>query len=139
MKSNKLFAVSIMFSFFLVGCQKDADVSPEDVSFKMLSDKIWYLNYAKEGSTLRSYIGQSTYYITFLSDNTTADSDGLTGNYTLSSNGNKLLLSVQARTRNGSSVSYSYDIVSVGSNNLVLSFLPVGQSSLTTLYYSIKQ
>lgn len=139
MKSNKLFAVCIMFSFFLVGCQKDADVSPQDVSFKMLSDKIWYLNYAKEGSTLRSYIGQPTYYITFLSNNTTTDSDGLTGNYTLSRNGNKLKLSVQAKTRNNSSVSYAYDIVSVGSNNMVLSFTPAGQSSITTLYYSIKQ
>jgi len=143
MKPNKLIAKLItscfMFSFFLIGCQKDADVSPVDVSFKMISDKTWYLNYAKEGNTVRTYIGQPTYYITFLSNNTTTDSDGLTGNYSLSSNANKLKLSVQAKTRNGSAVTYSYDIVSVGSNNMVLSFLPAGQTSLTTLYYSIQQ
>ena len=139
MKSNILIAACIMFSFFLVGCQKDAAMSPVDVSFKMLSDKTWFLNYAKEGSELRTYIGQPTYFITFLSNNTTADSDGLAGNFTLSSTGNKLKISVQAKTRNGSSINYTYDIVSVGTNNMVLSFLPAGQSSLTTLYYSIKQ
>ena len=143
MKPNKLIvkllAAFIIFSFFLVGCQKDADVSPVDVTFKMISDKTWYLSYTKEGTALKTYIGQPTYFITLLSNNTTTDSDGLTGSYTLSSNGSKLKLSVQAKTRNGSSVSYSYNVVSVGSNNMVLSFSTAGQSSLTTLYYSIKQ
>ena len=143
MKSNKLItkliAACAMFCIFLIGCQKDADVSPEDVSFRMISDKTWYLNYAKDGNILRTYIGQPTYFITLLSNNTTTDSDGLTGNYTLSNSGNKLKLSVQAKTRNGSAVSYTYDVVSVGSNNLVLSFLPSAQSPLTTLYYSKKQ
>ena len=94
MKSNILIAASIMFSFFLVGCQKDAAVSPVDVSFKMLTDKTWYLNYAKEGSVLRNYVGQPTYYITFLSNKTTVDSDGLAGSFSLSYPGNKLKLSI---------------------------------------------
>ena len=136
---TKLVTACFMFCFFLVGCQKDADVSPVDVTFKMISDKTWYLSYTKEGTALKTYIGQPTYFITLLSNNTTRDSDGLTGSYTLSSNGSKLKLSVQAKTRNGSSVSYSYNVVSVGSNNMVLSFSTAGQSSLTTLYYSIKQ
>ncbi len=138
MKSTILNATLLIFFLFMIGCQKDAAVSSVDVSFKMLSDKTWYLSFAKEGNILRTYIGQPTYYITLLSNSTTTDSDGLTGSYTLSNNGNKMKLSVQGKTRNGTSVYYSADIVSVGSNTMVLSFLPTGQSSLTTLYYSIK-
>lgn len=143
MKPNKLIlkllVACIMLFFFLVGCQKDDDVSPEVVAFSMISDKTWYLNYARDGNTLRTYIGQPTYYITLLRNNTTKDSDGLTGSFSLSSNNYKLKLSVQAKTRNGNSVNYTYDIESVGSNNMVLSFSTAGQTLPTTLYYSINQ
>lgn len=139
MKQNNLIATFLMFFFLLVGCQKDAEVSTVDVSMKMLTDKTWYLNHTKEGSVLRTYIGQPTYYITFLSNNTTADSDGITGNYSLSEVNNTLKLSVQAKTRNGSSINYSYNIVSLGSTNMVLSFIPADQNTVTTLYYSINQ
>lgn len=129
----------IIFPLYIVGCQKDATVSPVNVSFKMISDKTWYLNYVKEGSILRTYLGQPTYYITFFDDNTTADSDGIKGIFKLSYDGNILKLNVQAQTTNGNSINYTYDVVSIGSNNMVLTFFPINENITTTLYYSIKQ
>jgi hypothetical protein len=111
-------------------CSKDAASAQVELSYNMLQEKTWYLDYAQSivGTTVtnRSYIGQSTYFINFLEDRSTVDSDGITGKYSVVNAGGRLSISITGKTANGNPVSYNYQVESMGSKNLVLSFVISG-------------
>ncbi len=123
-----LFSVSI--SLVSASCSKDAASAQVELSYNMLQEKTWYLDYAQSivgaNVTTRSYIGQSTYFINFLEDRSTIDSDGITGKYSVANTGGHLSISITGKTASGNPVSYNYQVESMGSKNLVLSFVISG-------------
>ena len=77
------------------------------------------------------------YYINFLKNASTQDSDGLNGSYSVEKVSGQLQIHVQATTSNGNPIEYIYDIVSVGAENLILSYTLSGKT--TQLYYTSKR
>ena len=120
----------------LASCTKDTTGAEKTLAQNMLGDKTWYMDYSQIGTALKTYVGQSTYFINFLKDGRTNDSDGLVGTYTVEKIGNQLQIHVQAKTSSGNANEYVYDIESVGAKNLILSFQVSGVK--TTYYYSTK-
>ena len=143
MKKNLLytFLLTAFTAITFTACTKDTASAETSLSYSMLSDKTWYLDYAQTftGTTekTKTYVGQSTYFINFLKDLTTVDSDGITGIYTVEKINNQLQIHVQATTSNGSKLVYVYDIESMGDKNMVLTY---ATGVVTTkLYYSSKK
>jgi len=70
-----------------VGCSKDTSSAQIRLAQQFLSDKTWFLDYTEtttaKGTSTKTYVGQSTYFINFLKDLSTSDSDGLKGTYTV--------------------------------------------------------
>jgi hypothetical protein len=106
----------------------------------MLSDKTWYLDYSITGTIKRTYLGQSTYFINFLKNDSTYDSDGLNGKYSVEKIGDILQIHVNAKTSSVNSVEYEiiYNIESIGRRNLILYFTLPGETVPTKRYYSTK-
>ena len=104
----------------------------------MLVNKNWYLDYAITGTSTKSYVGQSTYFVTYLKDGTTKDSDGLTGTYTVEIVNNQSQIHVQVKTTNGNPLEYIYNIITVGDTKLVLEKTNTGQSTPTQLFFNAK-
>ena len=129
-----IFAVLASTSF--TACTKDTVAAEIKLSNQMISDKTWYLDYSVTGAKTKTYIGQSTYFINFLKNLTTQDSDGLTGTYSVEKIGGQLQIHVQANTGSGNKVEYIYNVESVGSKNLILSYTI--SAVQTRLYYSSK-
>jgi len=142
MKKNLLYTF-LLIAFTAItftACKKDTAGAETSLSYSMLSDKTWYLDYAQNftGTTVKTktYVGQSTYFINFLKNLTTVDSDGITGTYTVEKINGQLQIHVQATTTNGSMLEYVYDIESMGAKNMVLTY---ATGAITTkLFYSIK-
>lgn len=125
------------FSLTLVACNKETTSTQTDVMNNMLTNKTWYLDYSVTGTSTRSYVGQSTYFVTYQKNGTISDSDGLSGNYTIEVNNNQSQIHVQVKTANGNPLEVIYDIISVGNTNLVLSKqIPTGTA--TRLYFTNK-
>ena len=105
---------------------------------RLLSNKTWYLDYAQTikatGTSTKTYLGQSTYFINFLIDQTTQDSDGLNGTYSVEKINGQLQIHVQAKTGSANSVKYIYNIETIGERNLVLYYTISDQT--TKQYYS---
>ena len=120
----------------LTSCSKDTSGAEINLSYQMLSDKTWYLDYSITGATKRTYVGQSTYFIDFLKNKTTKDSDGLLGTYTVEKLGKVLQIHVQAKTSSTNTVEYIYNIESIGSGNLILYYTLSGATVPTKLYFS---
>ncbi len=120
----------------LTSCSKDTSGAEINLSYQMLSDKTWYLDYSIVGNTKRTYVGQSTYFIDFLKNKTTKDSDGLLGTYTVEKIGNVLQIHVQAKTSRTNTVEYIYNIESIGTDNLILYYTLTGATAPTKLYFS---
>lgn len=138
---NKFFkytAIIIVFSVCLqfTACSKGIEGSDINLSYQMLEDKNWYLDYSITGNNKRTYIGQATYFIEFLKDKSTLDSDGLSGVYSVKKVNNTLQIHVQAKTSSTNTVAYIYDIESIGVNNLVLTYIITGTNNKTKLYFS---
>jgi len=129
----------ISFTLFtgLVSCNKETATTQTDVMNSMLTNKNWYLDYSITGNSTKSYVGQSTYFVTYLKDGTTKDSDGLTGTYTVEVIGNQSQLHVQLKTSNGNPLEVIYNIISVGETKLVLSKV-VTTGTATQLYFTNK-
>ena len=134
----------VVISFTLVACNKETATTQTDVMNNMLTNKNWYLDYsitAGQTSTTpvvyKSYVGQSTYFVTYLKDGTTKDSDGLTGTYTVEVIGNQSQIHVQVKTANGNLLEVVYNIISVGGSNLVLSKV-VSSGTPTQLFFTNK-
>ena len=131
-KLTILFLACILFS-----CKKDENTINAEIAYSMLSDKTWFLDYKQTGTESKNYVGQSTYFINFLNDRTTKDSDGTKGSFSILSSNGQLQISVNATTINGNPLIYTYQIESIGANNLILSFVVNGQT--TKMYFSLKK
>lgn len=117
-------------------CKKETSNADVQLSYQLLADKTWYLDFSITGTTKRTYVGQSTYFIDFLKNKTTVDSDGLTGTYTVEKIGTELQIHVQAKTTSTNNVEYVYNIESIGAGNLILSYTATGATLPTKLYFS---
>jgi hypothetical protein len=131
-----LFLFSLLSLTQLTSCSKDNIGADINLSYQMLSDKTWYLDYSITGTSKRSYVGQSTYFIDFLKNKTTKDSDGLNGTYTVEKAGKVLQIHVQAKKGSTNTVEYIYNIESIGSDNLILFYTLNGATIPTKLYFS---
>jgi hypothetical protein len=134
-KLNILLLAAITFT--IVSCNKETATTQTDVMNTLLTNKNWYLDYSITGTSTKSYVGQSTYFVTYLKDGTTNDSDGLTGTYSVKVIGNQSQLHVQVKTASGNPLDVIYDIISVGETKLVLSKV-VTTGTPTQLYFTNK-
>ena len=130
-----LFILAITFT--LVACNKETATTQTDVMNNLLTNKNWYLDYSITGTATKSYVGQSTYFVTYLKDGTTKDSDGLTGTYTVEVIGNQSQIHVQVKTANGNLLEVIYNIISVGETKLVLSKV-ITTGTATQLFFTNK-
>jgi hypothetical protein len=121
----------------MVACNKETPSTQTNVMNSMLTNKNWYLDYSITGTSTKSYVGQSTYFVTYLKDGTTKDSDGLTGTYTVEIVNNQSQIHVQLKTSNGNPLEVIYNIISVGDTKLVLSKV-VTTGTPTQLYFTNK-
>ena len=121
----------------ITSCTKDNTFAETSLAQKMIEDKAWFLDYSQTGTLTKTYVGQATYYINFLKNASTQDSDGLNGSYSVEKVSGQLQIHVQAKTSNGNPIEYIYSIVSVGSENLILSYTLSGKT--TQLYYTSKR
>jgi hypothetical protein len=121
----------------MVACNKETATTQTDVMNSMLTNKNWYLDYSITGTSTKSYVGQSTYFVTYLKDGTTKDSDGLTGTYSVEVIGNQSQIHVQLKTASGNPLEVIYNIISVGETKLVLSKV-VTTGTATQLYFTNK-
>ena len=123
--------------FTMNACNKETPTTQTDVMNNMLTNKNWYLDYSITGTSTKSYVGQSTYFVTYLKDGTTKDSDGLTGTYSVELIGNQSQIHVQLKTAGGNPLEVIYNILSVGETKLVLSKV-VTSGTATQLYFTNK-
>ena len=123
--------------FTMNACNKETPTTQTDVMNSMLTNKNWYLDYSITGNSTKSYVGQSTYFVTYLKDGTTKDSDGLTGTYSVEVIGNQSQIHVQVKTASGNPLEVIYNIISVGETKLVLSKV-VTTGTATQLYFTNK-
>ena len=121
-----------------VACNKETATTQTEVMNNMLVNKNWYLDYAITGTSTKSYVGQSTYFVTYLKEGTTKDSDGLTGTYTVEIVNKQSQIHVQVKTTNGNPLEYIYNIITVGDTKLVLEKTNTGQSTPTQLFFNSK-
>jgi hypothetical protein len=121
----------------ITSCSKDTAFAETSLAQKMIEDKAWFLDYSQTGTLKKTYVGQATYYINFLKNASTQDSDGLNGSYSVEKVNGQLQIHVQATTNNGNPIEYIYDIISVGAENLILSYTLSGKT--TQLYYTAKR
>ncbi len=129
--------ISLLVVANITSCSKDTTLAETNLAQKMIQDKSWFLDYSQTGTLTKTYVGQATYYINFLKNLTTQDSDGLNGSYSVEKVSGQLQIHVQAKTSNGNPIEYIYDIVSVGSEDLILSYTITGKT--TQLYYTSKR
>jgi hypothetical protein len=127
----------VAITFTLVACNKETATTQTDLMNSMLTNKNWYLDYSITGTSTKSYVGQSTYFVTYLKDGTTKDSDGLTGTYSVELIGNQSQIHVQLKTASGNPLEVIYKIISVGETKLVLSKV-VTTGTATQLYFTNK-
>jgi hypothetical protein len=130
-------------TFTLFSCSKETSTTQVKVMNSLLTNKNWYLDYSiTEAMTsttpvvLKSYVGQSTYFITYLKNGDTKDSDGITGTYTVELINGESQIHMQLKTSNGNPFEVIYNIISVGESNMVLSKVTTGPA--TKLYFTTK-
>jgi hypothetical protein len=132
--------VAIALVLALVSCSKDASSADTILSEQMLQDKTWFLDYSitttGSSNVTKTYVGQSTYFINFLKNRSTKDSDGLNGTYQIKNIGGKLQIQVNAKTVGSTTVDYTYMVESVGAKDLVVSF--IANSQTTKRYFSVR-
>jgi hypothetical protein len=135
---KKLYILLLVVIAFTFGsCNKETATTQTDVMNTLLTNKNWYLDYSITGTSTKSYVGQSTYFVTYLKDGTTKDSDGLTGTYTVEIVNNQSQIHVQLKTAGGNPLEVIYNILSVGDTKLVLSKV-VTAGTATQLYFTNK-
>ena len=136
-RNTKLFlSIAMILVVFMSGCTKSTDGVDMQLVKQMIANKIWYLDYTVTGNNTRTYVGQSTYFISFLKDNTSTDSDGYKGLYSIEKWNGKIEIHIQSQKSNGSSLEYKYAIESAGENNLILSYILTGQTQKTKMYFT---
>jgi hypothetical protein len=129
-------------TFTLFSCSKETSTTQVNVMNNLLTNKNWYLDYSITEATnsttpvVKSYVGQSTYFITYLKNGDTKDSDGITGTYTVELINGQSQIHMQLKTSNGNPFEVIYNIISVGESNMVLSKATTGPA--TKLYFTTK-
>jgi hypothetical protein len=142
---KKYLNLTIIFLFTLLSitnltsCSKDSSGAEIKLTQQMLSGKTWFLDYSITGTSEKNYLGQPTYFIKFFKNDSTSDSDGLEGTYTIEKINNKLQISVDANTASANQVNYIYNIESIGTSNLILYYTINGGTVPTKLYFSTKK
>jgi hypothetical protein len=131
-------------SLTLFSCNKETATTQKEVIQNLLVNKNWFLDYSitkgissTTPTVVKSYVGQSTYFVTYLKNGTTKDSDGLTGTYTVEIINNQSQIHVQLITINGNPFEVIYDIISVGDTKLVLSKV-INAGNPTQLFFTNK-
>lgn len=61
-------SVLLFTTLILISCNKDSTNDEITLSYQYLADKTWYLDYSQTDSLIKTYIGQSTYFINFIKD-----------------------------------------------------------------------
>lgn len=127
----------LLFScLFLFSCKKDAAQNELNLAYQMIAEKIWYLSYSQTitstKTTEKNYVGQATYFIRFLKDYSTLDSDGLRGTYNIEKVNGVLQIHVNAKTQGQNTIEYVYNVESVGAQNMILYSIVSG---VTTKFY----
>ncbi len=129
---KKFIIVICAFIFLFTSCNKDTTDAEIGLAYQMVSDKIWYLNYnqtiSATGTNTKTYVGQSTYFVKFLKNLTTVDSDGIAGSYSVEKVNGKLQIHVLAKTTGANSLEYIYDIETLGANNMILYYTSSGNT-----------
>jgi hypothetical protein len=120
----------------IISCNKETATTQTELMNSLLTNKNWYLDYSITGTNTKSYVGQSTYFVTYLKDGSTKDSDGLMGTYTVELINNQSQIHVQVKTANGNPLEVVYNIISVGETKLILS--KVTTSTPIALYFTNK-
>ena len=130
-------------TFTLFSCSKETSTTQVNVMNNLLTNKNWYLDYSitePSNSTtpvvVKSYVGQATYFITYLKNGDTKDSDGITGTYTVELINGESQIHMQLKTSNSNPFEVIYNIISVGESNMVLSKVVTGPA--TKLYFTTK-
>ena len=140
-KSIFAFLLSLLFLVPFSSCNKEAAATEQSVSYQLLAEKTWYLEYTQttigSNTVTKSYVGQATYFINYLKNLTTLDSDGLIGTYVLQNTNNQLQIQVIAKTPNGNASTYQYEVVSLGARNMILSYSSV--NSKIQLFFSTQR
>lgn len=128
---NILLFICISVCLF-TSCKKDTAGAEINLAYQMVADKIWYLNYTQNISntttSTKTYVGQATYFIKFLSNHTTVDSDGIAGNYSIEKINGILQVHVNATTTGATNVEYIYNIETVGQDNMILYYIKSGNT-----------
>jgi hypothetical protein len=141
---KKYLNLTIIFLFTLLSitnltsCSKDSSGAEINLTQQMLSGKTWFLDYSITGTSEKNYLGQPSYFIKFSKNDSTSDSDGLTGTYKIEKINNKLQINVKAKTSSTNTVEYIYNIESIGTSNLILYYTLNGATIPTKLYFSAK-
>lgn len=129
-------------SLTMLSCNKETSTTQTNVMNNLLTNKNWYLDYSiieavgSNTPVVKSYVGQSTYFITYLKNGETKDSDGITGTYTVELINGESQIHMQLKTSNGNPFEVIYNIISVGESNMVLSKVVSGPAS--KLYFTTK-
>jgi hypothetical protein len=127
--------------FSSLACSKDVRDVDVNLSFELIGNKTWYLDYAQTTKNsivnTKTYLGQPTYFINYLKNKTTTDSDGLTGTYSIMKMGSLLQIQVAANTLNGNPSTYTYEIENMGSKNMILSYEL--NNTKTRLFFTAQQ
>jgi hypothetical protein len=131
-----LFTISFIVIFS--SCNKELETTKTDLIQNMIVNKIWYLDYSIEGNIKQTFVGQSTYFVTYLKNGTTKDSDGLNGTFSIVQNNGKFTLITKTKTPNGNNLSFGNVIESVGEVKMIQSYIPFGKTIKTTLYFTSK-
>jgi hypothetical protein len=117
-------------------CSKNDSETEVNVAYRMIAEKNWFLEYAQTRAngttTTANYTGQSTYFIKFLKDKTTSDSDGFSGTYQIIKNGEQLQVVANTKSSNGNANNYNYKLISLGEKKMILEF---AKQDSTLIYY----
>ncbi len=136
-----IFIYFIIISTILIACHKEDKDIEVNLAYQLIADKTWYLDYSQNisGSTVtnRTYLGQPTYFINYLKNLATSDSDGLIGIYEIIKTDSSLVISVQAKTNSGNPSTYNYEIESIGQKNMIMNYNK--NNTKTRLFFSTQK
>jgi len=126
-----------LFAITTIACNKETVTTQIDVMNNLLTNKSWYLDYSITGTSTKSYVGQSTFIVTYRKDGSIEDSDGLKGKYTIELVNNQSQIHIQVNTPNGNPLEVVYNILTVGDKKLALSKVSTSGTP-TVLYFTNK-
>lgn len=120
-------SILYLFVWLSIGsCSKG--ISNSEYAKSMLAGKTWFLDYSIQNDQIKSFIGKSTYFISFTPYGTTIDADGLFGNFMIEEDNKILYLHIRAITQTYVHANYTYRIEKISSDNLMVSYILEGHT-----------